>query len=125
MAQYDVYNLLKKSIDVTAEANKVVANNIANVNTKNYKRYYVPFDQVLEDTTGTSMKATNSKHIGADNGEIQVKEDKSTSMREDGNNVDVEVEMASQAANTMMYQSLIRFVSGKLSDTSNVIKGGK
>ena len=44
--------------------------------------------------------------------------------RSDGNNVDIETEMASQAANTMMYESLVRFVSGKISGTTRVIKGG-
>ncbi len=32
--------------------------------------------------------------------------------------------MTSQAANTMMYESLVRFVSGKFNSTNRVIKGG-
>lgn len=127
MAQNEIYNLLKKSINVTAEANKVVANNIANVNTKGYKRYYVPFEQVMKESSdGNDLKTTKNKHItNAKSDEIQVKRDNSSSMREDGNNVDIEVEMASQSANSLMYQSLIRFVSGKFSSTNSVIKGGK
>lgn len=128
MAQYDVYNLLKRSLNVTSEANKVVANNIANVNTEGYKRHYVSFDQVMNNTAnGDKLKTTKSKHISgsSNNGKVQVKEDDTTSMREDGNNVDIEVEMSSQAANSLMYQSLVRMVSGKLTSTNSVIKGGK
>jgi len=65
MSQNKVYGLLKKSMNVTVEANKVIANNIANVNIKNYKRYYVPFEQVMEESTANgNLKTTNEKHIG-------------------------------------------------------------
>lgn len=125
MSQNQVYGLLKKSMNVTVEANKVIANNIANVNIKNYKRYYVPFEQVMEESTANgNLKTTNEKHIGIGSKDVQVKRDDSASMREDGNNVDIETEMTSQAANTMMYESLVRFASGKLNSTSRVIKGG-
>ena len=114
-------------MNVTSEANKVVANNIASVNTEGYKRHYVPFEQVMNNTANSDkLKTTKSKHIsGSSNGKVQVKEDDTTSMREDGNNVDIEVEMSSQAANSLMYQSLVRMVSGKITSTNSVIKGGK
>lgn len=119
------YNLLKKSMDVTVESNKVIANNIANINTKGYKRFYVPFDEILKNKQNQAgMKVTREKHITNSSNDITIKRDDSTSMREDGNNVDLESEMTSQAANTMMYESLVRLVSGKLNATSNVIKGG-
>lgn len=125
MSQNEVYGLLKKSMNVTIEANKVIANNIANVNMKDYKRYYVPFEQVMEESTASDkLKITNEKHIGMRSKDVQVKRDDSTSMREDGNNVDIETEMTSQASNTMMYESLVRFASGKINSTSRVIKGG-
>jgi flagellar basal-body rod protein FlgB len=125
MSQNEVYGLLKKSMNVTVQANKTIANNIANVNMKDYKRYYVPFEQVMNETTASgNLKTTNEKHIGGESKDIKVKRDDSASMREDGNNVDIETEMTSQAANTMMYESLVRFVSGKINSTSRVIKGG-
>jgi len=125
MSQNEVYGLLKKSMNVTVEANKAIANNIANVNMKDYKRYYVPFEQVMEESTASDkLKITNEKHIGTRSKDVQVKRDDSTSMREDGNNVDIESEMTSQASNTMMYESLVRFASGKINSTSRVIKGG-
>lgn len=119
------YSLLKKSMNVTVESNKVIANNIANINTKGYKRFYVPFDEILKNKESQAgMKVTREKHITNSSSDITIKRDDSTSMREDGNNVDLESEMTSQAANTMMYESLVRLVSGKLNATSSVIKGG-
>lgn len=125
MLQNEVNSLLKKSMDVTVQANKVVANNIANVNIKNYKRHYVPFEQVMKESTASgNLKTSNERHMGIGSNDVQVKRDESASMREDGNNVDIETEMTSQAANTMMYESLVRFVSGKFNSTNRVIKGG-
>ncbi|HBA04291.1 MAG TPA: flagellar basal body rod protein FlgB [Clostridium sp.] len=125
MLQNEVNSLLKKSMDVTVQANKVIANNIANVNIKNYKRYYVPFEQVMKESKASeNLKTTNERHIGIGSNDVQVKRDESASMREDGNNVDIETEMTSQAANTMMYESLVRFVNGKFNSTNRVIKGG-
>jgi len=112
-------------MDVTVEGNKAIANNIANINTKGYKRYYVSFDEIMNNTSKDGqMKITNSKHITDSSQDITVKQDNSTSMREDGNNVDLEAEMTSQAANTMMYESMVRLINDKLSSTSSVIKGG-
>lgn len=125
MIQNEVNSLLKRSMDVTTQANKVIANNIANVNMRDYKRHYVPFEQVMKESNASgNLKTTNEKHMGIGNKEVQIKRDNSTSMREDGNNVDIETEMTSQASNTMMYESLVRFVNGKINSTNRVIKGG-
>lgn len=105
----DVYNLTKKALDISSLRGKVIANNIANVNTKGYKRYYVNFkDNLLNETN-----------------KIQVMQDKSTSMNEDGNNVDIESEMVDESANTLMYNALVSDISTRLSIQSYVINGGK
>ncbi len=119
------YDLVKKSMNYTVTANKAIANNIANVNTKNYKRYYVPFEDVLSSAKDkTTVVTTNSKHISNSSQGPNIKKDTSTSMREDGNNVDIESEMTSQAANSMMYESLVRIINGKITSTRSVIQGG-
>jgi len=125
MMQNEVNSLLKRSMDVTTQANKVIANNIANVNMRDYKRHYVPFEQVMKESNASeNLKTTSEKHMGIGNKGVQIKRDNSTSMREDGNNVDIEAEMTSQASNTMMYESLVRFVNEKINNTNRVIKGG-
>ena len=38
------YKLLQKALDASSLRSKTSANNIANVNTKGYKKYYVTFE---------------------------------------------------------------------------------
>ncbi len=124
----NTYNLLKKSMDASTVRSKVIANNIANINTKNYKKFYVSFEDTLRDSMGENMlKTDNAKHMqtASDSGDIVVKRDENTSMRQDGNNVDVDLEMTNQAANTLMYNALVKQVNSKISLTSYIIGGGR
>jgi len=124
----DTYNLLKKSLDASALRGKVIANNIANINTKNYKELSVSFEDTLNNNmSADTLKTDNSKHIQTQSasGEISVQRDETTSMRQDGNNVDIDLEMSNQAANTLMYDALVSQVNSKISLASYVIGGGK
>ena len=119
------YNLLKKGIKATTLRGETIANNIANVNTKNYKKFSVIFeDNLKSDSKDTvSLNTNNNKHISSNSnaGQISIKKDTSTSMRTDGNNVDLEVEKSNQAANTLKYQALVQLASTRISNTSYVI----
>jgi flagellar basal-body rod protein FlgB len=123
------YNLLKKGLDASATRSKISANNIANFNTKGYKKYNVSFEEYLQDSVeNMNLKTTNEKHIKGETsefGDIKVQRDTSSSMRADGNNVDVENEMSNQAANAMMYNALISQVSSRLSMERYVISEGR
>ncbi|WP_163193239.1 flagellar basal body rod protein FlgB [Clostridium thermarum] len=122
-----VYDLVKKGLDAASLRSKVISNNIANVNTKGYKRYYVTFEDTLKDTMNKiELEKSDDLHLdGKDKPvTISVKQDTSTSMREDGNNVDIENEMTNQAANALMYNALITQVNSKLSMTKYVITSG-
>jgi len=124
----DTYSLLKKGLDASSLRSKVSANNIANINTKNYKELYVTFEDTLNNNMAAdTMKTDNSKDIqaGNSNGTITVKRDESTSARQDGNNVDIDLEMTNQAANSLMYDALVTQVNSKISLTSYIIGGGK
>ena len=124
-ADSNSYNLLKKGIKATTLRGETIANNIANVNTKNYKKFSVIFeDNLKSDSKDTiSLNTNNNKHISATSnaGQISIKKDTSTSMRTDGNNVDLEVEKSNQAANTLKYQALVQLASTRISNTSYVI----
>lgn len=124
----NTYDLLKKSMDASALRSKASANNIANINTKGYKKFYVTFEETLNGSMGEdTMKTNNSKHMqtGSGSGDVTVKREENTSMRQDGNNVDIDLEMTNQAANTLMYNALVKQVNSKISLTSYVIGGGK
>ncbi|URZ00926.1 flagellar basal body rod protein FlgB [Clostridium felsineum] len=124
-SQY-TYNLLGKGLDATSERGKAISNNIANVNTKGYKRYYVNFEDNLKSSMDNlAMERTDSRHIndGASFGDIQLKKDTSSSVNEDGNNVDVDSEMSNEAQNTLEYYTLINQISSRISMERSVING--
>lgn len=122
------YNLIKEGIKAANVRSKAISNNMANINTANYKRFNVVFEDNINGTTKTDLvlKTTNSKHLqdSDTDGNITVEKDESTSMRTDGNNVDLDVEKVNQAANTMKYNALVQQANGKLSTMKYVISGG-
>lgn len=126
-SQY-VYELLKKGLDASSLRSKVIANNIANVNTQGYKKYAVSFEENLNKSLDDiRLKNTDSRHIadGSYFGDIEVEQDLSSSTRQDGNNVDIDNEMANQAANNLMYNALINQINSRLALEKYIIKEGK
>lgn len=121
------YNLIKNGLNASSLRGEIISNNIANINTANFKRSYVSFeDQFKKSSSELSLKTTKNKHI-TDNkaaGTAKVLKDESTSMRTDGNNVDLELEKTNQAANTMLYNALVTSANGKISNLRYVITGG-
>lgn len=134
MSSINNLSLLQKGLDVAWKRNQVIANNIANAETPNFKASKVDFENILKSELGNSedasMKATNPLHMKAggaitDKFEPAVTVDRSTSMRLDGNNVDVENEMTELAKNNLLYQTLIQKLSNEYSRIKQAIVGGK
>lgn len=123
---------LKQGLDAGALRQRVIANNIANVNTPFFKKSSVTFESELKKALGDStqnMITTHPRHI---NGapdlaglRPQVNLIKTTSMRKDGNNVDIDEEMTNLAANGIAYQAAARELSERYSLLGYVITGGR
>jgi flagellar basal-body rod protein FlgB len=124
----NVYNLIKEGLDASSLRSKVISNNISNINTKGYKAYTVTFeDNLKKSIDDVELKTTKDRHIkedGADS-DIKVLQDLSSSMNQDGNNVDIDNEMANQAANNLMYNALISQVNSRISLENYIIKDGR
>ncbi len=121
-----VNDLLKKSMDASSYRGKVTSNNIANYNTPGYKRHYVTFEETLKDNLNNiNMKLTKEKHIndGSEFGQVKEEVDDSTSMRTDGNNVDIDNEMVNNSANALMYNALVTQANNRLATTRYIING--
>ncbi|NLI13208.1 MAG: flagellar basal body rod protein FlgB [Peptococcaceae bacterium] len=121
---------LKKGLDAAALRQRVIANNIANVNTPGFKKSAVEFESLLKAALGrdtVKLVTTGPKHFGAAprlaelRPEVRVNE--ATSMREDGNNVDMDEEMTNMAINSIKYQAETRELSDRYSLLSYVITG--
>lgn len=119
--------LLRAGLDASALRGKVIANNMSNINTEDFKRSYVSFEENLKNEIDKfSLKKTDVKHLSGTLSDslVDVKVDNSTSMRTDGNNVDLDLEKVDQAANSLMYNALITQANSKLNMTKSVIAGG-
>lgn len=107
---------------------QVIANNIANVDTPQYKRWDVIFTQKLIESSNISLAQTNPRHINVKTTEMMkpaLVQPEKTSMRNDGNNVDLEYEMAIQAATVLQYNLLTRLVSDQLGMLRTAITEGR
>ncbi|AVP54212.1 flagellar basal body rod protein FlgB [Clostridium tetani] len=118
------YDNIKRSLDVASTRGRVINNNISNVNVKGYKRHYVEFEESLrKNRENLDLKFTKNRHISTEveYGKMQIKRDETSSMRKDGNNVDIETEKVNQAANTLMYNALISQLNNRISTKRYII----
>ncbi|MCL5256735.1 MAG: flagellar basal body rod protein FlgB [Chloroflexi bacterium] len=124
--------VVSKALDGLALRQKVTANNIANVDTPNFKGSVVTFEDTLKkavDQQGTlPMTITNAAHItgsgSADAGPAVVTM-QNTTMRTDGNNVDIDREMSTLADTNITYNALLQFMSKKLDGLRSIITDGR
>ncbi|MBM7559403.1 flagellar basal body rod protein FlgB [Marinitoga litoralis] len=128
----DLYmNIIPKALDAVETRQKIYSHNIANYNTPGYKRKDVSFEEELRKALGDSdeikLKSSNEKHIknipSINEVNYNIVEDNSRSAREDGNNVDIDIEMVKMMENTLQYNALTRLINYRLSDYKTVIGG--
>lgn len=115
------YDLIKKELDVSALRQSVIANNIANINTKNFKSSDVVFEDKLKDALDEYGEDDNE----LDSVQPEVVQDNSTSMREDGNNIDIDKEMTDMTQNNIMFDTLVSQLDTKMEIMKYVITEGK
>ncbi len=109
--------LLSKLLDLTATKNKVIANNIANVNTPGFKKSEVSFEKEL-------LKAVESKNISKIQNlqeSISVSHVKGT--RKNGNNVDLDQELVSFYQMSDRHNIYLEILSQKFKGMIGAIQG--
>jgi flagellar basal-body rod protein FlgB len=126
-------SILEKSMDACWLRNEAISNNIANVNTPKFKRNVVKFESILaQNISGKFIeeKLTHEKHFSVGNSSIDqmkpmVTKDITSKYRKDGNNVNVDVEMANLSKNTIRYYMLKESMASNLRKLNIVIKDGR
>lgn len=124
--------VLSNALSVSSLRHKTISNNIANVNTPGFKRSEVLFEDKLQAALSGNRKLdmtqTHSNHLtGRQNSNVEpaVITDLSTSMRVDGNNVDVDKEMAAMAENSIVHDALTQQLGKYYSGLKSAISEGK
>ncbi|MBE3579231.1 MAG: flagellar basal body rod protein FlgB [Caldanaerobacter subterraneus] len=126
-------DLLAKGLYAATVRSNVIANNIANVDTPNFKRSEVKFEEILQEAlNGNKLKGyiTHPCHIPIgpppiDSIKPEIYQVNTTSMRLDGNNVDIDYEMSQLAKNQLYYYALVQRVSGELNSIMTAVKDGR
>ena len=114
--------LLEKMLDVSSVKHKVIANNIANVNTPGYKKMEVSFaDQLEKALNESSMNKFDTLQPKI----VISKEDTSETARNDGNNVDMDKEVSSLVKNTLTYSIYTQLLAKKYEGIKSAIEGSR
>ena len=128
-------------IDVSSRAlaaanlrHEVLSNNIANVNTPYFRRSHVHFEDLLKKELGLEddplMKVvrTHDRHLPIPyHGKTHafIEQESTTNMRLDGNNVDIDIEMADVAKNQLYYNAMANQISSHIGKLKSVITSGQ
>ena len=121
-------NLLKTAADASWTREEVLTNNIANVDTPNYKRQDVEFQSYLANALQRSGSNANSltqrvNNVNYNDIAIRTYTDNSTrSYRKGGNNVDLSTENVELASEQINYNALIDSMNNEFSRFKAVIK---
>jgi flagellar basal-body rod protein FlgB len=134
---FETTDLLQKGLNASQLRHETIANNIANVDTPGFKASHVEFEAYMkralegeEDGAELKMKVSREGHIRSGEGltdaadvEPAVIRDDSTTMRLDGNNVDIDNEMVQLSKNNLYYYMLVTKLNGEISRLKTAIDG--
>ena len=130
------FNYLPRAMTAASIRQEVIANNIANVNTPNYRKSIVEFEELLareiygEEPDGKlDLIRTHDKHLPFKpldfHAEPTILQDTTHTMRVDDNNVDIDIEMATLAKNQLYYNALVTEFGGHVTRIKNAITSGQ
>lgn len=118
-SQFDTLSAL---VDATALRHRVLAQNVANVNTPGYRRMDVSFEDVLAKrirrTGNSDLRARDLR-----NHQAEIVLDDSAPMRRDGSNVDIDTEMGTLAKNKLLHNTWLQIIASKNATMRRAIGG--
>jgi flagellar basal-body rod protein FlgB len=127
--------ILERSLDAATLRHRMIANNVANIDTPHYKSQQVVFEELLQQELGgmggqQKLEAyrTDTRHIPFANARgfatPQVISNANTLMQSNGNDVDMDYEMSQLAKNQIWYNGLTQLTAGSFQKLKTVIQGG-
>jgi flagellar basal-body rod protein FlgB len=132
---------LEFALDACSARAQLIAHNIANADTPNYKAQRLRFEEFLAgkigDLSGSTeieLRRTNELHLrgrsshgltGTLTPAGLIFTDSQTTYRLDANNIDIDQEMAEQAENALMYSALTELLSRRLAGLRSAISEGR
>ncbi len=122
----------EQALGFRAQRAEVLANNIANADTPNYKARDLDFASVLAEQSnrmqrgGVSLNRTDSRHIPADGvitGEAEMPYRIPMQPSLDQNTVDLQIEQSNYAENAVHFQASFTFLNSKFKGLTAALRG--
>lgn len=115
-------SLLSQAMNLRTQRHQVLASNIANADTPNYKARDFSFEQAMQNAMAGSvggsipLTTTSGRHLSGNGaaGSAVLQYRKETQSAVDGNTVDMDVERAHMTENAMQYQIVSQLISDKI-----------
>lgn len=117
----DAMRSARIALEGLARREEMIGRNVANVDTPGYKAMQVDFESALSSEMKSSgnlrLMLTEDGHQASSEGStlMNVTRRAGGSERADGNNVDIDVELAQMTETGLRYQTLVQLVSKKVS----------
>jgi len=128
---HNALGVAPQALELLGQRTAVLANNIANADTPNYKARELPFRAMLDDAingaaNAGSMTVTQRNHIETTpaqtlDGGLQYRVPLLPAI--DGNTVDVHIEQAAYAENALQFQASLRFLDNRFKGLISAIRG--
>ena len=114
--QSNTKNMIYKSLDYLWQKQRIISENIANIDTPGYKAKYVTFEDELRkslaDVADMSGNATKSEIKNAIEGtRMNIQDTQNEVVRLDGNNVNIDTENTELARTQIQYQTLVELLA--------------
>ncbi len=112
----DIVGLLESGIRAEETRQRTIASNIANQETPGYRRLDVRFEELL-------TKALRSRHTAANAGDVkpEVFEPTDTTVKANGNNVNMEMEIGALVKNASRQTAFVRLLRKKFSQIESAV----
>ena len=126
-------SLLEKSLNLRSVNQRVLASNIANMDTPHFKAFEINLAEEMARTprpgADIPMVRTHVNHLPVSNkpmNNVKLKTAKAPdfSLRGDGNTVDIDRTMGKLAENNLLYNAATRLISSKFKGLKSAMKGG-
>lgn len=123
----------QNALGLRAYRQQVLAGNIANADTPNYKARDIDFAAALKNAVAgrgngdLPVAKTSARHLdgGAGSAPAPVLYRRDTQPSADGNTVDMDIERSQFAENAIFYEAGITFITGRLRSMMSAIQGNQ
>jgi flagellar basal-body rod protein FlgB len=125
----NIFGIHEQALLLHGQRLGVLANNLANADTPNFKARDIDFSAVLSasnENASLALSVTDGAHItlqegGFAPGELQYRNPYQASL--DGNTVEMPVEQAAFSENNVRYQASLQFINSRIAELQLAIAG--